>query len=976
MSEEIRETRGNLTELRRTLSKALPYLLVLAAFVLRLYRIDYQSIWRDEGVSLHLAASSIPAILADRASGVHPPLYFILLHFWTGLAGFSELSARFFSLIFGVLLVPSLYYVVRKVFDVKTALATTAIAAFSPLYVVYSQEVRTYALLPLGYLFIIYRLYQLAQGTELTWRHWLGLAAVEVLCLHLHYFSIFAVAYMNLFVAVLSLSILLHRFFPSLPRSRGTIIPRPSRRGIEFLEHLRRRTRVRREQKSELGLRKAVLRHKRINLRPWLSSQVLVALTCLPWAWMVIRSWTAESPPKPVYAGPTLRMTLFKLASFIWHFFNGGNDLRHHHLFAPLSYLLAVVFTVALLLSIRADDQRRQTWITLCHQMIPLSMALAFSWWKPVIAPRYIIMFMIPLFILMGRAIVVSIGAGWPLKLAGLLLALTLAVVFALGLRIAFFDPTYFKDDARGLGQYLASQATANDVIITHPIDYSVEYYYNGDAPIAMIDPDDAQLIASLEEALRGKRRAFLAWPFGTPLDQPGLLPFLMEMSGRYAGGELFKGYRLRIYDLEQLPSLPRIRPTEADFGDLRLTGAFYQDHVLADDAICLALRWQLTRPTERAYKVVVILWDEAGRRLSGTDMLLTNPRWGLSTERWVSGEEQVNYYIVPVPLGTPPLSYRLTVGIYDAETMERLPFLDTNGNPAGDDFPLGEVKLAKAHDFERDPYGTRSHLSLQTLDEPEVADGLALEGFAINKKRARPQETVSVVLRWRALRDGLPRYVPRLRLRQGDAVWAEVGSTLFEERYPTTEWAEGEVVFEQRDFAYPPRVGRAVLEVKVAGRAVPLGEMELDTSGLVFEPPPMQHQVEVRFGGFAELLGYDLDKTEATTDDKVRLTLYWRAINEEPLTTSYTVFTQLLSEDGRLIGQHDGIPAGGERPTMSWVPGEVIADVHDMEFSDTEYRGKAVIEVGVYESLTVERVHTEDGHDHVILSNFLEIRD
>jgi len=169
-------------------------LLVLVAFALRLYRIDYQSIWRDEGVSLHLAASSIPAILADRASGVHPPLYFILLHFWTGLAGFSELSARFFSLIFGVLLVPSLYYVVRKVFDVKTALATTAIAAFSPLYVVYSQEVRTYALLPLGYLFIIYRLYQLAQGTELTWRHWLGLAAVEVLCLHLHYFSIFAVA--------------------------------------------------------------------------------------------------------------------------------------------------------------------------------------------------------------------------------------------------------------------------------------------------------------------------------------------------------------------------------------------------------------------------------------------------------------------------------------------------------------------------------------------------------------------------------------------------------------------------------------------------------------------------------------------------------------------------------------------------------------------------------------------------------------
>ena len=127
-------------------------------------------------------------------------------------------------------------------------------------------------------------------------------------------------------------------------------------------------------------------------------------------------------------------------------------------------------------------------------------------------------------------------------------------------------------------------------------------------------------------------------------------------------------------------------------------------------------------------HKAVVILWDEAGRRISGADALLTNPRWGLPTERWSPGAEEVNYYIVPVPLGTPPLSYRITVGVYDAATMERLPVLDADGNPTGDDFPLGEVVLSKARDFERDPYGTRAHLSLKTVSEPEIADGLALE--------------------------------------------------------------------------------------------------------------------------------------------------------------------------------------------------------------------------------------------------------
>jgi len=106
-----------------------------------------------------------------------------------------------------------------------------------------------------------------------------------------------------------------------------------------------------------------------------------------------------------------------------------------------------------------------------------------------------------------------------------------------------------------------------------------------------------------------------------------------------------------------------------------------------------------------------------------------------------------------------------------------------------------------------------------------------------------------------------------------------------------------------------------------------------------------------------------------------VRLTLYWRAVNEEPLTTSYTVFTHLLSEDGRLIGQHDGIPVGGERPTTSWVSGEVIVDVHEMEFKDLSYRGRTLIEVGLYKSLTMERVLTEDGRDHIILPTEIVVR-
>ena len=290
---------------RHIAARALPYLLVLLAFALRLYRIDYQSIWRDEGVSLHLAASSIPAILANRAADVHPPLYFILLHFWTRQAGLSELSGRFFSLLFGVLLIPGRYFVVRRVFGKGTALVAMGIAVFSPLYVVYSQEVRTYSMLPLLYLFIIHRLYQLAQGKELAWREWIELAAVEVVSLHLHYFSIFAVVYVNLFVAVLWL------------RRRG------------------------------------------IKLRRWLVSQGLVVLCCVPWAWMVMEHWVTEGPPKTYFGNfaPREGINPLEVASLVWHFSNGGYDLRGHRLFVVLSSLLAAAAVVALPLALRVDQR-------------------------------------------------------------------------------------------------------------------------------------------------------------------------------------------------------------------------------------------------------------------------------------------------------------------------------------------------------------------------------------------------------------------------------------------------------------------------------------------------------------------------------------------------------------------------------------------------------------------------------------------
>jgi hypothetical protein len=101
---------------------------------------------------------------------------------------------------------------------------------------------------------------------------------------------------------------------------------------------------------------------------------------------------------------------------------------------------------------------------------------------------------------------------------------------------------------------------------------------------------------------------------------------------------------------------------------------------------------------------------------------------------------------------------------------------------------------------------------------------------------------------------------------------------------------------------------------------------------------------------------------------------LYWQALNNVPVETPYTVFTQLLAADGHLIAQHDGPPAENGRPTPTWVGGEVIEDVHTLVFSDVGYSGPATLIVGLYDSATVTRLGTEQGQDHIILPKDLTV--
>jgi len=123
---------------------------------------------------------------------------------------------------------------------------------------------------------------------------------------------------------------------------------------------------------------------------------------------------------------------------------------------------------------------------------------------------------------------------------------------------------------------------------------------------------------------------------------------------------------------------------------------------------------------------------------------------------------------------------------------------------------------------------------------------------------------------------------------------------------------------------------------------------------------------VGVRFGDFGELANFSLPAAEFSTAEPLPLTLYWRGL-DSPSSVDYQVFTHLLAEDGHLIGQHDGPPAGGTRPVTQWTSGEMIEDFHPLTIQDTGYTGPARIAIGLYDPAT-GRVLTHAGSDHVVL--------
>ncbi|MBZ0298628.1 MAG: glycosyltransferase family 39 protein [Anaerolineae bacterium] len=150
------------------------------------------------------------------------------------------------------------------------------------------------------------------------------------------------------------------------------------------------------------------------------------------------------------------------------------------------------------------------------------------------------------------------------------------------------------------------------------------------------------------------------------------------------------------------------------------------------------------------------------------------------------------------------------------------------------------------------------------------------------------------------------------------------------------------------------------------------IGQVKLIPRASSLEVP---NPISVNFGDEIELVGYELSDLSPAAGDAVQIILYWRGM--KAMSTDYKVFASII--DPRTLTKYaasDTMPADWTAPTSTWVPGQIIADGHELQVSPNTPPGIYELQIGWYQEVAGEfrrlRIHTPDGgqaNDLMVLS-------
>lgn len=180
-------------------------LIILVGMVLRGYGISDKSLWMDELYSASVSDpdNSLAVVFHKTVEDVHPPFYQILLWLIFKVFGYGELAGRVFSAAMGVLVIPTIFLLGKKLFDSWVGIYAALLVSVNFYLVMLSQDGRSYQLLVflvissfLAFLYLIERkdlkstVVYAVLGSMLVNTHYFGFFPVMTQAVLLFYFSV------------------------------------------------------------------------------------------------------------------------------------------------------------------------------------------------------------------------------------------------------------------------------------------------------------------------------------------------------------------------------------------------------------------------------------------------------------------------------------------------------------------------------------------------------------------------------------------------------------------------------------------------------------------------------------------------------------------------------------------------------------------------------------------------------------------
>ncbi|MCC7450858.1 MAG: glycosyltransferase family 39 protein [Anaerolineae bacterium] len=883
-----------------------------------MWNLDTQSLWHDEAWSVMSAYQPLTPIDPN-----YPPFFTVLLGVWIRLVGDSVWAMRYWSLLFGVATVAVMAIVARRWFGDRAAIIAAIMITVSPILWVFAQEIRSYVLVPLLALVLLALAGKIVQPHPLTpspqaergnqtCRIWLWLALTEIMLLYTHNLSVPIVAWLNV-----------------------TVIA-----ALLFRRDWR-------------------------QLRTWLLVQIGLLILYLPWL------ITQRPTGTPLNTPPTVSPAL---VWDIWQsYFTGIKALVGVE---PGLMALVAVFGVVGVVSIGAavgaglkpaptSDPRKQ------RLLLALSQAILIPIFEIIIIlaahidfhPRYFIVGVPATLLLIAVGLDRLAQRGVLLRVAAVgatALAVGIGVYMA---RLVYGNPAYQHDDFRAIAQHYAQLGPDDAIIIPYGWEPTLDYYsrkLNFKAKMigTRLHDDGYLLTGTLLDSLQGVKHAELLTWYQLPADVRGAYPCVLGTLGKQVGDSFTVfGLKTDRYDVVGIRRILGLDPRIwIDFGDIQVQYPL-QLWGTGTDSLCIIVTWELPRRTQQDWRTVVRLINNLGWELGKADnVILSNEQ--LPTSLWMRARQTgTTFSFLKLPAGVPPDLYSVRLSVYSQQTPQGLTGV-RHSSLTGDSPPSTDVYLGSALK------DTVSPLNVQPTDaDMPLNDHLYLHRKDIPTASNLVQgQDIPVTLEWWQVKAENSVYLNAVLegqdWRQSSPVY--IGVSDFD-KARLLSW---------HSFRVPASAaGKATL--KVIGpdnKTIILGEYDITPIARTFTEPAAANRVSATFAGVGTLIGYT-SPDAIKSGEALPITLYWKPSTTPP--TTLKVFVHLLAGkdySNGIIAQSDAEPAGGQRPTTSWVAGEYITDPHMLTFNNPGYTGPAALSIGLYDATTGKRVLLDNGDDHIVL--------